>query len=446
MKCPREVQLIFSELRKHGHQGWVVGGAIRDFYNGNKPDDYDIATTALPEEIEEIFERTIPTGKEHGTITVLVSSKVIEVTTLRVEKEYSDYRHPDQVEFTSNIVKDLERRDFTINAMAYNDIDGLIDPFEGKNDLDKKVVRSVGCAKERFLEDPLRMLRAVRFAVTLGFEIEESTYKAIEELSSMLRHISNDRIGQEMVKLFSCQKPSKGIQIIVDTGLVNKIIPELIPMINFEQNNPHHDLDVYKHSLCVIDSTRKEIILKLAALFHDIAKPKTYVEKDGIGHFYGHEEESANMAINIMDRWRINKASQDKVAELINRHLRLPNPENKFKVKKFISEVGLDTIDLLSELMIADRVCKSPPYDFEEIYRLKFVINEILKEEEPLKVTDLKVNGNDMIEIGYKGKSIGEVLNSLLTIVLDHPRLNDKEYLMQKATEWHEKSKNSKKK
>lgn len=441
MKYPREVNFIFSKLREHGHQGWVVGGAIRDFYNGSKPDDYDIATTALPEEIEDIFDRTIPTGKEHGTITVLISGKVIEITTLRVEKEYSDYRHPDEVEFTSNIVKDLERRDFTINAMAYNDVEGLIDPFGGKEDLKRKIIRTVGKAKERFLEDPLRMLRAVRFAVTLEFEIERDTYKAIEELSSMLKHISNDRIGQEMVKLFNCQKPSRGIEVIINTGLVEKIIPELIPMIDFEQNNPHHDLDVFKHSLCVVDSTPQEIILKLAALFHDIAKPKTYFEKDGIGHFYGHEEESAKMARKIMDRWRINKASQDKVAELINRHLILPNPENKFKVKRFISQVGLDTIDLLCELMIADRACKAPPYNFGEIYKLRFVIDDILKEDEPLKVTDLKVNGNDMIEIGYKGKAIGEVLNSLITIVLDHPRLNEREYLMQKASEWHKKSK-----
>jgi tRNA nucleotidyltransferase (CCA-adding enzyme) len=445
MKYPREVQYIFNELRKHGHQGWVVGGAIRDFYNKTKPDDYDIATTALPGEIEDIFERTIPTGKEHGTITVLISSRVIEVTTLRVEKEYSDYRHPDQVEFTSNIVKDLERRDFTINAMAYNDQDELIDPFGGKEDLDKQVVRCVGNANERFKEDPLRMLRAVRFAVTLGFEIEDNTYKAIKELSKLLEHISNDRIGQEVVKLFSCQKPSRGIEIIIDTGLVNKIIPELIPMIGFYQNNPHHDLDVFRHSLCVVDSTPKNIILKLAALFHDIAKPKTYVEKEGIGHFYGHEEESAKMAVKIMDRWRISKASQDKVAELINKHLRLPNPDNRFKVKKFISEVGIDTINLLCDLMIADRVCKMPPYDFEQIYRLKFIIEEIQKDREPLKITDLEVNGNDMINIGYKGRAIGEVLSSLLTIVLDHPRLNERQYLLEKAQEWYKKSKIEKK-
>ncbi len=445
MKCPREVQYIFNELRKHGHQGWVVGGAIRDFYNNTKPDDYDIATTALPGEIEDIFERTIPTGKEHGTITVLVSSKVIDVTTLRMDNDYSDSRHPDQVEFTSNIIKDLERRDFTINAMAYNDIDGLIDPFGGKEDLEKETVKCVGNPNERFQEDPLRMLRAVRFAITLGFEIEDQTYKAIKDLSHLLKHISNDRIGQEIVKLFSSQKPSRGIEIIIDTGLVNKIIPEIVPMIDFCQNNPHHDLDVFKHSLCVVDSTPKNIILKLAALFHDIAKPKTYVEKDGVGHFYGHEQESAKMATEIMDRWRISKASQDKVSELINRHLRLPNPDNRFKVKKFISDVGVDTINLLCDLMIADKVCKTPPYDFEQIYRLKFIIEEIQKKEEPLKITDLEVNGNDMIDIGYKGKSIGEVLSSLLTIVLDHPRLNEKEYLLEKAQEWYERSKIQKK-
>jgi len=329
--------------------------------------------------------------------------------------------------------------------MAYNDIDGLIDPFGGKEDLEKETVKCVGNPNERFQEDPLRMLRAVRFAITLGFEIEDQTYKAIKDLSHLLKHISNDRIGQEIVKLFSSQKPSRGIEIIIDTGLVNKIIPEIVPMIDFCQNNPHHDLDVFKHSLCVVDSTPKNIILKLAALFHDIAKPKTYVEKDGVGHFYGHEQESAKMATEIMDRWRISKASQDKVSELINRHLRLPNPDNRFKVKKFISDVGVDTINLLCDLMIADKVCKTPPYDFEQIYRLKFIIEEIQKKEEPLKITDLEVNGNDMIDIGYKGKSIGEVLSSLLTIVLDHPRLNEKEYLLEKAQEWYEKSKIQKK-
>ncbi len=441
MRFPREIKYIFEELRKHGHQGWIVGGAIRDHFNGKKPDDFDVATNALPEEVEEIFTRTIPTGKEHGTITVLVSDKVIEVTTLRVEAEYTDHRHPDEVEFTDSIQKDLERRDFTINAMAFNDLEGLIDPFGGLEDLKNKVIRCVGNSFDRFSEDPLRMLRAIRFAISLDFDIASNTYKAIKELSNDLKYITNERIGQEMVKMFYHPSPSRGVRMLIDTGLISKVLPELVPMIDFEQNNPHHDLDVFEHSLCVVDSTPANLILKFAALFHDIAKPKTYVEKDGIGHFYGHEEESAKMAVDVMDRWRISKASQDKVAELITRHLRLPNPKSGVKVKRFIAEVGVETIDLLCDLMIADRACKKPPYDFEDIYALKFAIYDILADKEPLKVTDLAVNGHDMISIGYKGKAIGEVLNSLLTIVLEHPRLNNRDYLMDKAQEWYENSK-----
>ncbi len=443
MRCPREIRYIVEELRNHGFKGWVVGGAIRDYFNGKKPDDFDVATNALPDDIERIFSRTIPTGKDHGTITVLVSDKVIEVTTLRVEAEYSDYRHPDEVRFTDDIVRDLQRRDFTINAMAYNDIDGIIDPFDGKSDLDKELIKCVGVPKERFKEDPLRMLRAIRFAVVLDFKIEDNTYNAIKELSDKLSYISNERIGQEMVKMFMHEKPSRGVRMLIETGLAKNVMPELLPMMEFEQNNPHHDLDVFEHSLCVVDSTPNNLILKFAALFHDVAKPKTYVEKNGIGHFYGHEEESAKMAVEIMDRWRISKESQEKVAELITRHLRLPNPKREVKIKRFISDVGTDTINLLCDLMIADRACKKPPYDFEDIYELKFAIRKIITGQEPLRVTDLAVNGHDMINLGYRGRAIGECLASLLSIVLAHPKLNQREYLMNKAKEWVEKSKNS---
>jgi len=283
------VDFRINKLDENGFEAFAVGGCVRDSILNKVPGDWDMTTSALPENIISIFDKTIPTGMKHGTITIIIDKESFEVTTYRIDGDYKDNRRPDQVEFVTSIKEDLSRRDFTINAMAYNHKEGLIDFFNGKEDLQSRIIRCVGDANTRFKEDALRMLRAIRFSAQLEFSIEEETFKAIANNSHLIKAISQERIREELTKILLSEKPSYAFINLEKSGILKHILPEIQKMAGFDQRNPHHDKDIFMHTLSVVDNTPKDKNLRLAALFHDIAKPVTFsVDNKGIGHFYGH--------------------------------------------------------------------------------------------------------------------------------------------------------------
>lgn len=438
---PEDVTKLLGKLQNAGHEAYVVGGCVRDSLSGRTPSDWDICTSATPDEMEEVFlyDFTVPTGLKHGTITVFMSNQGYEITTYRVDGDYSDGRRPDNVEFTDDIVKDLSRRDFTINAMAYNRQEGLVDPYNGLDYLSYKVVRCVGNPNERFQEDGLRMLRAIRFASQLGFKIDRDTAIAIVDNRKLLRCISHERIRVELNKILISENPSGGITALRTFKLLDYIMPELNDCYNFNQNNPNHDKDVFEHTMSVLDITEPKLELRLAALFHDIGKPNTFtMGKDGVGHFYSHHKESARICREVMKRLKYSNKEIEYVSELVYYHMTRYDNIRIPSVKKFINKVGVDRLDDLFKLFIADRIGSKAPYEFDDIYRLKFECERILSEKQPLGIKDLAVNGYDLMELGIpQGEMIGQTLKSLLDVVLEDFSINDKETLLRMANSSH---------
>lgn len=432
---PSNVNLILDELHINGYEGYIVGGCVRDSLLGRTPNDWDICTNAKPDEMLEVFKnyKTIPTGLKHGTITIVINGEHFEVTTYRIDGDYSDGRRPDKVEFTDDIVKDLSRRDFTINAIAYNKQSGLIDPYNGLDYLNSRVVNCVGNPNERFQEDGLRMLRAIRFASQLGFKIERNTAVAIVDNRKLLRCISQERIREELNKILLSGNPTGGITSLKTLGLLNYIIPELQNCYNFNQFNDNHDKDVFEHTMSVLGNIESKLELRLAALFHDIGKPNTFtIDEDGNGHFYGHHKESAKICREIMTRLKYSNKEIEYVSELVYHHMTRYPKLRPISAKRFINKVGVDKLDDLFKLFIADRLGSKPPYDFEDIYRLKFECEKVLAEKQPLSTKDLAINGYDLMEIGMpQGKMIGNILNWLVEIVLEDSELNTKEILLE---------------
>ncbi|OPJ57476.1 CCA tRNA nucleotidyltransferase [Clostridium oryzae] len=427
IKIPQKVNYIIDELKTSGFQAYTVGGCVRDCFLDRMPNDWDITTEALPEDIIKIFPHTIPTGIKHGTISVMIDNELFEVTTYRIDGEYSDNRHPDSVVFTDNIVDDLSRRDFTINAMAYNESNGLVDPFNGLNDLNNKLIMAVGNADNRFNEDALRMIRAIRFSCQLDFRIHDDTFLAIQNNCGLIQNVSAERIREEFCKILLCKVPSKGIENLRISGLLQYIIPEILPMVGFNQKNPHHTMDVYTHTMTVLDNTEADLSLRLSALFHDIGKPSTFsIDKKNIGHFYGHEYKGMDLAEKILKRLKFDNNTIKKVSILIHYHM---TRYNKFKmsgIKKLITKVEKENLDVLFSLQVADVKGSAPPYDFSGINDMKTKINKILEEHQPICLKDLNINGNDLIKLGVKpGKDVGIVLNKLLDLVLEDSKLNE---------------------
>ncbi|WIV11293.1 CCA tRNA nucleotidyltransferase [Proteiniborus sp. MB09-C3] len=430
---PKEVDIIFKELRSSGYSRYIVGGCVRDILLGKEPSDWDICTDAKPEDIQEIFKEysTIPTGLKHGTITVVVNNKNFEITTFRTDKDYIDNRRPREVEFTKDIYEDLKRRDFTINALAYNELVGLIDCFNGQRDLDEKIIRTVGNPNERFNEDALRIIRGVRFSAQLGFDIEAGTALAMTNNRELLKNISNERIREEFLKIIMTEKPSEGIRRLVSLKLMEYIVPELIECIGFEQNNSNHDKDVFNHIMEVLDNTEKDITLRLAALLHDIGKPQCFtVDENGKGHFYGHHKISAEKAEEILTRLKFDNKTIDSVRLLVNEHMSRYDFLREKSYKKFINKVGIDNLDRLFRLQIADIKGSAPPHDFTNIENLKKECTRIINQKEPITLRDLDINGYDIMNLGInQGKEIGDILNYLLEVILESPELNKKELL-----------------
>ena len=432
---PEKVTYIIDTLTQHGFEAYAVGGCVRDTMLGRIPMDWDITTSAKPEQVKALFRHTIDTGIQHGTVTVMLEHEGFEVTTYRIDGEYEDARHPKEVQFTSNLLEDLKRRDFTINAMAYNDKDGLVDAFDGVGDLERGVIRCVGAAVERFTEDALRMLRAVRFASQLGFTIEDRTREAIVSLAPNIAKVSAERIQIEMVKLLTSRHPEQ-LRAAYETGLTAVFLPEFDEMMKTPQNNPHHCYSVGEHTLHALMEIQPDKVARITMLLHDVAKPMCRTtDEHGVDHFYGHPQEGSLVAKKILRRLKFDNDTTDKVCRLVCWHDDNP-PLSEKNVRRAVSRIGVEQYPALFAVKRADILAQSE-YQREE--KLSYVdgyealYREILEKNQCLTIRDLAVNGSDLIAAGMKpGKEIGETLKSLLELVLDDPELNNRELLLER--------------
>ena len=431
---PKKVKYIIDTLMDKGYEAYAVGGCVRDSLLGRTPQDWDITTSAKPEQVKELFRHTIDTGIQHGTVTVMIDHEGFEVTTYRIDGEYEDARHPKEVLFTANLLEDLKRRDFTINAMAYNEQNGIVDAFDGIGDLDRGVIRCVGKAQERFTEDALRMLRAIRFAAQLGFEIEAETRDAIAELAENIAKVSAERIQVELVKLLVSSHPEE-LKVAYETGLTRVFFPEFDVMMDTPQQNPHHSYNVGEHTIVSLQEIPADKVLRLTMLLHDVAKPvcRTTDEK-GIDHFYGHQDKGSEMARVILRRLKFDNDTTDRVCRLVRWHD--DNPEiSERNMRRAISRIGVEQYPALFAVKRADTMAQSA-YGRDEklayIAEYERMYQEILDKQQCLTIKDLAVDGKDLIQAGMKpGKELGEVLKKFLEIVLEEPEKNTKEALLQ---------------
>lgn len=439
---------IIDKLNNAGYEAYIVGGCVRDSILGKSPNDWDITTSATPYEVKKIFKRTIDTGIQHGTVTVLVDKSVFlsdephvhheyafEVTTYRVDGEYEDHRRPNSVEFTTSLKEDLKRRDFTINAMAYNDREGVIDIFGGVEDLKKGIIRCVGNPGDRFDEDALRILRAVRFAAQLGFSIDTDTKCAMRAQAEFLRDISAERIQVELSKLITSDNPDRLVEAY-ETGLTKVILPEFDDMMNTPQHNPHHIYNVGIHTIKVMEHVPNNSVLRYAALLHDVAKPMTKTKDcDGVEHFYGHQAESAKMARKILKRLKLDNNTIDRVCTLVLNHdFALTAESQSSAFRRFIGRLGIDNFSDYILLRKADIAAQSDYQHREKTESIDVMCrlyDKVIEENQCIKIKDLAVDGKDLIELGMKpGKDMGNMLSWLLEQVLDEPRKNEKEILL----------------
>ncbi|MBQ8591841.1 MAG: CCA tRNA nucleotidyltransferase [Lachnospiraceae bacterium] len=430
---PEKVKQIIATLTAAGYEAYAVGGCVRDSILGRVPDDWDITTSAKPHEVKKLFARTIDTGIEHGTVTVMLQKEGFEVTTYRIDGEYEDSRHPKEVIFTPNLIEDLKRRDFTINAMAYNDAEGMVDAFDGMGDIDRKLIRAVGIAKDRFTEDALRIMRAIRFSAQLGYSIEENTKQAIMELAPNLRNISAERIQVELVKLVTSRHPEQ-LRDAYETCVTKVILPEFDQAMQTEQNNPHHCYSVGEHTLVAMQKVRADKVLRLTMLFHDLGKPEMLtVDEEGIAHFHGHPLASEQIAKTVLRRLKFDNDTIDKVTRLVKLHDYKPDLTAK-SIRRAIRKVGEDIFPLWIEVQKADVAAQSDykrKEKLERIAQIERIYNKILTDADCVSLKTLAVTGRDLIDAGMTpGKEIGITLNHLLEIVLDTPERNTKEYLM----------------
>jgi tRNA nucleotidyltransferase (CCA-adding enzyme) len=435
MQVPADVERVVARLVAARHEAYVVGGCVRDALRGVDPHDWDVATSATPDEIQKVFRHSLYLNR-FGTVVVRQGDHEIEVTTYRVEADYADHRHPDTVAFTDSLHEDLSRRDFTMNAMAWRPgTDGtpgeLVDPFGGQRDLDDRIVRAVGEPRERFAEDALRMLRAVRFAVRLGFRIDDRAAEAIRESAHLARELSGERIQQELVKMLEAPRPSVALRMLSDLGLLAVICPELEEAKDTPQDKAVAQ-NVFDHSLATVDATpADDLVLRLAGLFHDIGKPATYAD----GHFHQHEFVGEAKARDILRRWRFDKETITKVAHLIRNHMFwYQNEWTPSAVRRFIRKVGLENIPALFRLRKADNIgsgARSPRmYALDALWER---VQEEIRAASAFSLRDLAIDGNDVMrELGIpQGRRVGLILNELFERVTEDPKLNVRERLLE---------------
>ena len=432
---PEKVGRIIHTLQAHGFEAYAVGGCVRDSILGRAPEDWDITTSAMPEETKELFSRTFDTGIEHGTVTVLLEGEGFEVTSYRIDGRYEDNRHPAEVTFTRSLREDLLRRDFTINAMAYNEKDGLVDIFGGIEDLRARVIRCVGNATERFSEDALRILRGVRFAAQLGFSIEQMTREGMRELAATLRNISAERIQAELVKMLMSARPGL-IREAYELGITRQFLPEFDCLMETEQETPHHMYNAGVHTIHAMENIRADKVLRLTMLFHDMGKPalKTF-DETGRAHFKKHALESEAIARRALKRLKFDNDTLHKVARLVLYHdYRMP-AESK-NVRRAMNKIGADLFPLYMEVRRADVLAQSlykREEKLEDLDNIERLYREITAAEQCVSLKDLAVTGKDLLEAGVvQGKEIGEKLDQLLELVIEEPELNTKEELLKR--------------
>lgn len=433
IKLPPQVQAALDILNQAGHTAYAVGGCVRDVLRGVSPHDWDLTTSALPQEMQACFTgyHVIETGLQHGTLTVVIDGMPLEITTYRIDGTYTDNRRPDSVTFTVHLRDDLSRRDFTVNAMAYHPQEGIVDLFGGAEDLRIGQIACVGKAQERFAEDGLRILRALRFSSVLDFSIAEETAAAIHLQKGLLRGISAERIFAELTKLICGVGAARILREYAD--VLFEILPELRPMYGFDQQNPHHDYDVYEHTLHVLEAVPSEPILRYSALLHDAGKPATFTKDERGGHFYGHAKISVEIARQTMLRLKSDRKTMDAVLELTEHHdVVFVKPERN--IRRMVNRMGFEQTRRLLELHRADVTGQAEQHRAERIAeseKMLAFLDELEQADECLTLKKLAVNGQDMMAVGVpQGRAVGVMLQSLLERVMDGELPNTREELL----------------
>lgn len=433
---PQDVIKIIERLESCGHEAYAVGGCVRDSILGKEPADWDITTSASPEEVKALFAHTIDTGIAHGTVTIMCGRCGYEVTTYRIDGEYKDGRHPESVAFTNLLSEDLRRRDFTINAMAYNQTEGLVDLFGGMQDLQDGVIRCVGEATERFSEDALRMLRAVRFAAQLGFSIDKATYDAICALAPTIARVSMERIMVELVKLLTSAHPEE-MRTVYACGLTGIFLPEFDAMMETPQHTVHHQYSVGEHTIHALMAVPADRVLRLTMLFHDVAKPVCRTtDEAGNDHFYGHPEIGAEMTGQILRRLKFDNDTIRSVKRLVRFHDMRPVLQEK-NVRRSIVKMGLESFPEIFAVKRADTLAQSMymrQQKLDAIDQFEALYDRIMEKQVCVQKKDLALNGKDLLDIGIpQGKKVGEILDLLFAQVIEEPAKNTREELLAEA-------------
>lgn len=433
---PSSIEYALSTLKNNGYEGYIVGGCVRDILMGVTPHDYDITTNATPDQVKSCFidNKVIETGIVHGTVTVLINDEAVEITTYRVDGEYKDNRHPDKVCFSTSIEDDVKRRDFTVNSIAYNPEKGFVDLYNGRQDIEKRIITCVGNPDERFNEDALRILRALRFSSVLGFEISNETAESIHRNKELINNVSPERIWVEFKKLLCGKNVHAIMSEYVD--VIGVFMPEILDMVGFEQNNPYHCYDVFEHTLYAVDNAPDDVIIRLSALFHDIGKPASYTEDENGGHFYSHAKISEAMTEEVLTRLRCDNYTKQRVCTLVKHHDRQID-ENKKAVKRLLLRLSFDVVRDLLALKRCDNLAQVPEVRAERceyLDRIGALVDEIESDGACLSLRTLAINGNDLKSLGIaEGRLVGEILNSALKMVVDENILNDKDELLKFA-------------
>ncbi len=441
-QVPESLRELCRHLRRAGKRSWIVGGCVRDLLRGMAPADWDLATDALPHELMRLLPKAIPTGIDHGTVTAIFQGHHYEVTTLRGEGAYTDGRRPDHVEFTSDLTRDLARRDFTVNAIALDPIDGhVIDPFDGRGDLARRVIRAVGDAEERFAEDGLRVLRGARFVASLEAELAPDTERAMASHRAVttLRKVSAERVRDEWFKSMKTRRPSRAFEVMKRTGLLAVVCPELLPMVGCEQNK-HHAFDVWGHSLATVDACPPQPLLRVAALVHDIGKPasRAFSDKTNDYTFYEHERIGAELVGPVLERLRFSNDERVTIASLVRHHLLCYDDSwTDAAVRRWLRRVTPELAPMLYELGLADARGKGldASESEQQVEKLRARANGILAAGDALSPRDLAVNGADLLrELELRpGRLIGELLAALVEVVTDDPQKNERAALLEAA-------------
>lgn len=437
MQISSKAKIVINALADAGFSAYVVGGCVRDYFLGNRTSDTDITTSAKPYEVEKILAdkniKVVETGLKHGTVTAVIDKTPLEITTFRADGEYRDSRHPQSVEFVTDIEQDLKRRDFTVNAMAYNDERGLVDLFGGREDIENRIIRTVGEPDARFKEDALRIMRALRFSSVLGFEIEEKTKKSIFDNMYLLENISAERIFSELSKLLC----GKNVLNVLDEfrQVIGVIIPQLIPSFNCAQNTPWHTYTVYEHIIHSVDFAPRDPVIRLTMLLHDIGKPSVKrTDENGRDHFKTHADEGEEIAAEVLSKLKVSNNIYNKVTTLIKYHQSVENV-NDVKIKHWFNKIGEEYTLSLFDVRIADLKAhnlgkKEVLFEIERLMSLEEEAKMIIKRREPYKISELAVNGHDLISLGFSGREIGDKLSEILTLVMDGRLKNTKKDIL----------------